>query len=136
SQEYHKIVLDRLYGSYLHRAGDAGGEAGWLNALQTGALSQAQVAIALLASDEYFALAQQGRAATAEMTDEELRQRARELNRLLFPQDVRFKAMAEDWQRRGRTFSGLLFGNQPGATVGTYVKDLELMRKGCELPGG
>ncbi len=38
----------------------------------------------------------------AEMTDEELLQRAMELGRIIFTQDIRFKALAEDWQRRGR----------------------------------
>ena len=34
---------------------------------------------------------------------------------------------------QGKTFSGLLFGNQLGVTVGTYVKDLELIAKATEL---
>ena len=37
--------------------------------------------------------------------------------------------MAEDWQRQGKPFAGLLFGNQAGVTVGTYVRDLELIAK-------
>ena len=32
----------------------------------------------------------------------------------------------------GQAFSGLLFGNQLGVTVGTYVKDLELIAKATE----
>ena len=67
-----------------------------------------------------------------EMTDEKLLQRATELRRIIFTQDSRFKAMAEDWQRQGKTFAGLLFGNQLGVTVGTYVKDLELIAKATE----
>jgi predicted nuclease of predicted toxin-antitoxin system len=46
-----------------------------------------------------------------EMTDEDLLQRATDLGRITFTQDVRFKAMAEVWQRQGKPFSGLLFGN-------------------------
>src|SRR5204863_6483045 len=68
----------------------------------------------------------------AEMTDEELLHHATELGRLLFTQDIRFKAMAEEWQREGKPFSGLLFGNQLGVTVGTYVKDLELIAKATD----
>ena len=67
-----------------------------------------------------------------EMTDEELLQHATELGRLIFTQDIRFKALAEDWQRQGKTFAGLLFGNQLGVTVGTYVKDLELIAKATD----
>jgi len=51
----------------------------------------------------------------------------------MFTQDVRFKALAEQWQRDGKPFAGLLFGNQLGVTVGTYVKDLELIAKATEL---
>ena len=67
-----------------------------------------------------------------EMTDEELLQRSTQLGRVLFTQDIRFKAMAEDWQREGREFAGLLFGNQRGATIGTYVQDLELIAKASD----
>jgi hypothetical protein len=68
----------------------------------------------------------------AKMTDEELLQHTTELGRIIFTQDIRFKALAEDWQRRGETFLGLLFGNQLGVTVGTYVKDLELIAKATD----
>ena len=66
------------------------------------------------------------------MTDEERLQRATELGRLIFTQDTRFKALAEDWQRQGKTFAGLLFGNQAGVTVGTYVRVLELIAKATD----
>jgi Domain of unknown function (DUF5615) len=68
----------------------------------------------------------------AGMADKDLLQHVTELGRLIFTQDVRFKALAEDWQRQGKTFSGLLFGNQLGVTVGTYVKDLELIAKATD----
>jgi hypothetical protein len=67
-----------------------------------------------------------------EMPDEELLQHATELGRVIFTQDLRFKAMAENWQGQGKTFSGLLFGNQLGVTIGTYVKDLELIAKATD----
>lgn len=69
---------------------------------------------------------------TAEMTDEQLLQRATELGRVIFTQDIRFKAMAEEWQRQGKSFSGLAYGDQLGVTVGTYVKDLELIAKATD----
>lgn len=68
----------------------------------------------------------------AEFSDDRLLQRATELGRLLFTQDARFKALAEEWQRTGKQFNGLLFGNQLGVTVGAYVKDLELIAKATE----
>ena len=68
----------------------------------------------------------------AEYSDEDLLQRATDLARLVFTHDNRFRAMAEDWQRAGKTFAGLLFGNQLGVTVGTYVKDLELIAKATD----
>ena len=68
----------------------------------------------------------------ATMNDEQLLQRCATLGRVLFTQDIRFKAMAEDWQRQGRTFSGLCYGNQQGVPIGTYVMDLELIAKATE----
>jgi len=67
-----------------------------------------------------------------ELEDPDLLLRARELNRVTFTQDILFKALAEDWQRQGRDFSGLLFGHQLGGTIGQYVEDLELIAKASE----
>lgn len=69
----------------------------------------------------------------AETVDEELLERSRELSRVLFTQDIRFKAMAEDWQRRGQPFAGLLFGHQLGGTIGQYVQDLEFIANASEI---
>jgi len=68
----------------------------------------------------------------AEHDDAALLEHARELGRLMFTQDIRFKALAQDWQRQGRAFAGLLFGHQLGGTIGQYVKDLELIAKASE----
>src|SRR5262245_29284342 len=65
----------------------------------------------------------------AELTDDQLLRRSTQLGRLLFTQDLRLRAMAEDWQRQGTSFAGLLFGNQLGITVGTYIRELELIAK-------
>ena len=64
--------------------------------------------------------------------DDELLDRARELQRVLFTQDIRFRALAEDWQRQSRPFSGLVFGHQLRGTIGQYVEDLELIAKATE----
>jgi hypothetical protein len=68
----------------------------------------------------------------AESQDHELLERARTLERVMFTQDIRFKALAEDWQREGKQFAGLLFGHQLGGTIGQFVKDLELIAKASE----
>ncbi len=66
------------------------------------------------------------------LTDEELLSRATSLGRVLFTQDIRFKALAEDWQRQGKSFAGLLFAHQSTALIGKYVQDLELVAKASD----
>lgn len=66
------------------------------------------------------------------LEDDELLQHCHELKRLLFTQDIRFKALAQSWQQTGRDFSGLLFGHQLGGTLGQYVRDLELIAKASD----
>jgi hypothetical protein len=68
----------------------------------------------------------------SERTDQELLEHARDLGRIMFTQDIRFKALAEGWQAQGRPFAGLIFGHQLGGTIGQYVKDLELIAKVTE----
>jgi Domain of unknown function (DUF5615) len=60
-------------------------------------------------------------------SDGELLERASELGRLMFTRDIRFKALAEQWQAEGRTFAGLVFAHQLRATIGQLVRDLELI---------
>jgi Domain of unknown function (DUF5615) len=67
-----------------------------------------------------------------ESDDGDLLEHAHELGRLVFTQDIRFKALAQDWQRQGRPFAGLLFGHQLGGTIGQFVKDLELIAKASD----
>lgn len=68
----------------------------------------------------------------ATLPDDQLLQRSSALGRLIFTQDIRFKALAEQWQGQGRLFAGLAFGDQLGGTIGQYVKDLELIAKASE----
>jgi len=67
-----------------------------------------------------------------EAIDELLLLRSTELGYVLFTQDIRFRVMAEDWQRQGRAFGGLIFGHPLHASLGRYVQDLELIAKVTE----
>ncbi len=69
---------------------------------------------------------------TAEFKDDDLLIRASSLGRLLFTQDIRFKALAGDWQREARPFAGLVFGHQLHGSIGQYIRDLELIAKATE----
>jgi hypothetical protein len=69
---------------------------------------------------------------TTELDDAALLLRAKNLGRVLFTQDLRFKALAERWQREQRSFAGLIFGHQLGGTIGQYVHDLELIAKASD----
>lgn len=68
----------------------------------------------------------------ARTPDNEILERARALGRVVFTHDNGFRVLAESWQRDGRAFSGLIFGHQTRATIGQYVKDLELVAKASE----
>ena len=63
----------------------------------------------------------------AQVSDEELITRATELGRVLFTQDDDFLAIADDWQRVGRHFAGVVYAHQLRATVGQIVADLHLI---------
>ena len=65
-------------------------------------------------------------------TDDGLLQLATAQGRVMFTHDIRFKALAEGWQRAGKPFAGLVYGHAEGASIGQYVRDLELIAKACE----
>jgi hypothetical protein len=69
---------------------------------------------------------------TNRLKDDELLDLARQQGRVVVTQDIRFCAMAQDWQRQGRSFAGLIFGSQRGTSIGTLVKDLEVVAKATE----
>ena len=69
---------------------------------------------------------------SGKLSDEDLLQRATTLGRVLVTQDIRFKALAEDWQRQGKPFAGLIYGHQSSALVGKYVQDLEIVAKASD----
>jgi hypothetical protein len=66
------------------------------------------------------------------LADDVLLERASALNRVMFTHDIRFKALAENWQRDGKSFAGLIYGHAEGASIGQYVRDVELIAKACE----
>jgi len=66
---------------------------------------------------------------TTRLDDEPLLDRAASLNRVLFTQDEDFLTMAGERQARGSFFAGLIYGHQRAATIGQYVRDLELVCK-------
>lgn len=68
------------------------------------------------------------------LDDDVLLEHARILGRVLFTQDIRFKALAEDWQRQGRPFAGLIFAHQMHASIGQCVRDLELIGQASDPP--
>jgi hypothetical protein len=72
--------------------------------------------------------------ASDQLDDDVLLERARLLGRVTFTQDIRFKAEAEDWQRQGRPFAGLIFAHQLHVTIGQCVRDLELIALASEPP--
>jgi predicted nuclease of predicted toxin-antitoxin system len=43
--------------------------------------------------------------------DDEILEHACMSGWIFFTQDIRFRVLAEDWQRQGRPFSGLLYGH-------------------------
>ncbi len=66
------------------------------------------------------------------LTDTELLERSTALGRVMFTQDIRVKALAEQWQRAGRNFGGLVFGHQLHGSVGQYVRNLLLIAQSTD----
>ena len=69
---------------------------------------------------------------THRLADDTLLATATGQGRVLFTHDIRFRALAEQWQRAGRDFGGMIYGHAEGASIGQYVRDLELIAKACE----
>jgi hypothetical protein len=60
-------------------------------------------------------------------TDEELLILSTSMGRVMITQDIGFRVMAEDWQRTGRPFAGLIFAHQLRVSYGHMIADLELI---------
>ena len=71
---------------------------------------------------------------TATLADEQLLQRASDLGRVLFSQDLDLLEIAAAWQEAGRDFAGLVYARQLGITIGNAVRDLELVAKVFDPP--
>ena len=67
-----------------------------------------------------------------ELPDHALLRRSTALSRLLFTNDVRFQALAEDWQRQGIAFAGLVYAHPIRSTIGQCVSDLEIIGKATD----
>jgi len=66
------------------------------------------------------------------LSEKALLQLTRAHGRVIFARDIRFKTLAENWQRTGKPFAGLIHDHAEGASIGQYVRDLELITKACE----
>jgi hypothetical protein len=62
--------------------------------------------------------------AADQLGDELLLEHASRIGRPIVTHDIRFLAMAEDWQRRGRPFCGLIFVHPMQVSIGQCVRDL------------
>ena len=69
---------------------------------------------------------------TNELLDHELLALAASLQRVMVTQDIRFRVLAEDWQRTGRRFAGLVFAHQRRVSFGELVANLELIAKATD----
>lgn len=67
-----------------------------------------------------------------QLSDDMLLEHASNLNRPIVTHDICFHAMAQDWQRQGRPFSGLIFAHPMQVTIGECVRDLELIAKATD----
>lgn len=65
----------------------------------------------------------------ANLDDASLLARATQLNRVFFSQDRDLLIIASRWQQNGIQFSGLIYAHQMQTSIGTAVKDLELIAK-------
>lgn len=69
---------------------------------------------------------------TNRLRDHELLELATSLRRVTVTQDIRFRVLAEDWQRRGKPFTGLVFAHQRYVSFGELLFDLELIAKATD----
>lgn len=69
---------------------------------------------------------------TNQLPDEELLAVSTSMNRIMVTQDIRFRVLAEEWQRAGRPFAGLVFAHQRYVSFGQLVRDLELIAKATD----
>jgi hypothetical protein len=69
---------------------------------------------------------------TNRLDDAGLLEVACQQGRVMVTQDIRFRVMAENWQRQERRFAGLFYGHQLATSIGRWVVELELIAKTSE----
>jgi hypothetical protein len=69
----------------------------------------------------------------SELDDETLLARATQLARIFFSRDRDLLAIAANWLREGRGFSGLVYAHQLQISIGKAVADLEIIAKTADL---
>jgi hypothetical protein len=69
---------------------------------------------------------------TDRLSDESLLEHTSRLGRPIVTHDIRFLARAENWQRTGRPFCGLIFAHPMQVSIGTCVRDLEIIAKATD----
>ena len=68
---------------------------------------------------------------TEALEDPDLLRQTTGLGMVLFTQDIRFRVRAEEWQRSGTPFAGLIYAHQRNS-IGVLVHELELVAKASE----
>jgi len=66
---------------------------------------------------------------TDQWEDDQILRRATELGRAIFTQDDDFLVLAKDWLSTGQEFAGVVYAHQLGITIGSAIRDLELIAK-------
>jgi hypothetical protein len=66
---------------------------------------------------------------SARLEDPQLLSRSTELQRTLFSPDTDLLRVANAWQHTGQQFTGVIFAEQLGITIGQCIDDLELISK-------
>jgi hypothetical protein len=69
---------------------------------------------------------------TKELLDDQLLTLATSERRVMVTQDIRFRVLAENWQRTGQSFAGLVFAHQRYVSFGQMIVDLELIAKATD----
>src|ERR1041385_8481682 len=69
---------------------------------------------------------------TNRLPDDELLEISTSLKRVMVTQDIRFRVLAEGWQRTERFFAGLVFAHQRYVSFGQMIHDLELIAKATD----
>lgn len=65
----------------------------------------------------------------SQMDDEAILNRAYQLQRVVFTQDVDFLRLAARYHREGLPFGGIVFAHQKVSAIGTYISNLVLIAK-------